>query len=383
LKQCETIKQLAWRIINSVPGQFDGIFIVCDTYLPNSIKDGERRLRGEGKRYVIKSTSMKLPSDMADFLRNGQNKEMLFNLLETAIIEEKTQLGDKTVYYSNKSWCTKITSTTSSRVDALLSDHEEADTKLVALVNSCNLAGNTVLVRSPSGDIDILVLFLLHQFENKRVLIDNGTGKSRKIIDMSSTNLTDVQRQALAGMHAFSGNDYVSAFFRKGKRHIWKLLQKNQEYNQTFANLGLFGIVEETRDELEQFVCIMYGDEKCKTVDKLRAKIIKTKFKTKKAVDLMLLPPCSRNLNLHIQRANHVANLYAESNRLMMLLEPSSEHGWNANGEPQWTDQSFPDDMCDLLMLQRNNSDDENDDRDSVGEEEESSDELFTDDDDF
>ena len=94
---------------------------------------------------------MKLPSDMADFLRNGQNKEMLFNLLKTAIIEEKMQLGDKTVYYSNKSWCTKIRSTTSSRVDALVSDHEEADTKLVALVNSFNHAGNTVLVRSPSG----------------------------------------------------------------------------------------------------------------------------------------------------------------------------------------------------------------------------------------
>ena len=41
-----------------------------------------------------------------------------------------------------------------------------------------------------------------------------------------------------------------------------------------------------------------------------------------------------------------------------------AEHGWNANGEPQLTDQSFLDDMCDLLMLQRNDSDDENDDRD-------------------
>jgi len=51
-------------IINFVPGQFDDIFIVCDTYLLNSNKGGERKFRGEGKRYVLKSASMKLPSDM-------------------------------------------------------------------------------------------------------------------------------------------------------------------------------------------------------------------------------------------------------------------------------------------------------------------------------
>ena len=58
LKDCETIKQLAWRILSSVPKQYDTVFIVCDTYLSSSIKGGEKRLRGEGKRYVLNSTSM-------------------------------------------------------------------------------------------------------------------------------------------------------------------------------------------------------------------------------------------------------------------------------------------------------------------------------------
>ena len=88
LKDCETIKQLAWRILSFVANQFDTVFIACDTYLFNNIKGGERRLCGEGKRYVLKSTSMRLPYDMRNFLRNGQSKEMLFNLLEDAIIEE-------------------------------------------------------------------------------------------------------------------------------------------------------------------------------------------------------------------------------------------------------------------------------------------------------
>ena len=148
LKDCKTIKELAWRILSSVPKQFDNAFIVCDTYLSNSMKGGERRLRGKGKRYVLKSTSMQLPSDMPNFLGNRQNKEMFFILLEHAIIEEKQNLHQVTVHFSNKSWCTKIISTIASRISSFVSEHEETDTKLVALVDAFNSLGNAALVRS-------------------------------------------------------------------------------------------------------------------------------------------------------------------------------------------------------------------------------------------
>ena len=72
-----------------------------------------------------------------------------------------------------------------------MSDHEEADTKLVALVRSSTpQPGNTVMIRSPSGDIDIVALFLGHEFPNVQILIDNGTGKDRKIIDVTSSELS-------------------------------------------------------------------------------------------------------------------------------------------------------------------------------------------------
>ena len=35
----------------------------------------------------------------------------------------------------------------------------------------------------------------------------------------------------------------------------------------------------------------------------------------------------------------------------MMLLNSPSLHGWTANGEPEWTDQCFPDNVRDLLLL--------------------------------
>ena len=184
---------------------------------------------------------MRLPSDMPNFLRNGQNKEMLFNLLKDAITEEKQNLHQVTVYFSNKSLCTKITSISASRISSSVSGHEEADRNLVALVNAFNSSGSTVLVRSPSGDI--LMLFLLHQSENKRGLIDNRTGNSRKIIDIRSTNTTQLQRQALAGVHAFSGNDYVSCFFQKGKKSFgtcWQSMKDLFRHLQTWASLAMW-----------------------------------------------------------------------------------------------------------------------------------------------
>ena len=66
--------------------------------------------------------------------------------------------------------------------------------------------GQCVMVRSSSGDIDIIVLFLLHQFDGIRVLVDNKTGKKEKIMDMTTSTLSSEYRQALAGVHAFSGH---------------------------------------------------------------------------------------------------------------------------------------------------------------------------------
>ena len=75
----------------------------------------------------------------------------------------------------------------------IASDHEEADTKLLALVHAAQISpGQSVMIRSPSGDVDILVLFLLHSVRlvDIRCLVDYGTGKNCKIIDISTTGLS-------------------------------------------------------------------------------------------------------------------------------------------------------------------------------------------------
>ena len=84
--------------------------------------------------------------------------------------------------------------------------------------------------RSPSGEIDIIMLIILNELDGITILIDNGAGKSRKIIDISTSLLCQQKRKTLAAVHTFSGNDYVSSFFQKVKKVMSKLVLQNDEF---------------------------------------------------------------------------------------------------------------------------------------------------------
>ena len=162
------------------------------------------------------------------------------------------------------------------------------------------------MIRSPSGDIDIITLFVCHDFSDTQILIDNGSGKNRKIVDVTSSGLSPDQRRALLGMHAFSGNDYVSSFFRKGKLAVWKTVTKNNAFVELFSSLGTeVTVSEELVRRLEWFVCSLYGYPRIQSVNEARRKVFWDRFhKENKIIDLSLMPPCSSNLRYHIMRAN-------------------------------------------------------------------------------
>ena len=124
----------------------------------------------------------------------------------------------------------KITRTSDSLVEALCSNQEDADTKL--LLHAKHVLDSDdrklVLVRSPSGDVDIQVLFIctfLEESEQKQIYIDFGNGKSRKIsiLHLDSVDMNSDLKSALTGFHALTGNDYLSCIFRKSESCVGKL----------------------------------------------------------------------------------------------------------------------------------------------------------------
>ena len=62
------------------------------------------------------------------------------------------------------------------------------------------------------------------------VFIDYGNGKNHKAIKLSNVNMENDFKQALVGFHPFTGNDYVSSFFTKGKTASWKRMVKDEKY---------------------------------------------------------------------------------------------------------------------------------------------------------
>ena len=177
------------------------------------------------ERYAITSPDMKVPHDGTSFLRNGENKEMLFNMIQKAIEEGRKYLLGKTVLFSNKSLCTKIAVDDISIITDFTSDHEEADTKLVALASVADVStGDAIMARSPSGDIDILALFVGHDFGAVRIFIDNGTGKSRKIINVRSSTLKLEKKELSSACMHFLSMTTFPASFRKDKVAIWKAM---------------------------------------------------------------------------------------------------------------------------------------------------------------
>ena len=90
----------------------------------------------------------------------------------------------KVVYFSNTSVCKKINHDDVATLPELTSDREETDKKLVAFVRASQLPpSSTAMVRSLCGDIDIITLFIGHNFSDTQILIDNGSGRNRKIIN--------------------------------------------------------------------------------------------------------------------------------------------------------------------------------------------------------
>ena len=90
----------------------------------------------------------------------------------------------------------------------------------------------------------------------------------------------------LNGFHAFTGDDYISSFFRKGKALCWKVVEKNQRFLQesksTWNGMELGQVVFEV---LEEYVRNLYVARKRK-VNSVRQMFQRKYENEEKIVDL-------------------------------------------------------------------------------------------------
>ena len=367
-----TFEELAMDILSLIPKEYTRVDLVADSYLPHSIKYAERSIRGEedSSKILIKSIKSKIPRDFSTFLSNGSNKtrmvELIFEFFKSIKGKALNILRTTVLILSREGACTKVTLSSCEPFPELLSNQEEADTKVIA--HSFHILQQPeykqVVIRSPSGDTDILVLAVsLLNNDKKNVFIDNGSGVSRTLHWLGSLEISEQRCRALIGLHAFTGNDYVSSFFRKGKDRCWKLVEKYDKFEECFLNLGsMIHLTEAILLQLEEFVCYLYG-VKIKLVNDARWNLFDRKYKRENKVpDLSSLPPSRQSLYYHCKRSNLVAYIWRNSQHPLFDIPDISDHGWFADGQIQWIDEAFPEEIEDLLCnhADKFNEEDEN-----------------------
>ena len=184
-----------------------------------------------------------------------------------------------------------------------------------------------------------------------RVFLDYGTGNHSKGLWLCDIELSDSEKECLIGFHVFTGNDYISSFFRKGKRACWKIIEKNPKFIEVFALLSSsWSPQDEVYDGLGEYVCRLYGYKK-KDVNYVRHQLFECTYSGEdKIIDLSLLPPCRSSLRLHSFRATAVAKIWNDTDQRTVHLPDLTLHGWNEDFRIRWFDDAFPQNVIDILM---------------------------------
>ena len=206
----DTYEDLAWKLVKMPPIGYSLIDIVCNTYQEKSLKLYERKKRGVSSKIIVRSHKFKIPRGFKGFLKNGDKKARLTELVQDVISINKTKILDmlrtKGIFFSTFNDCIRITADSISTEHHLASNQEEADTKvLLHCLHSltCNQEKN-VIVRSPDDDITFISKLLNNA---DRVFLDHGTGVHRKGMWLSDVDMPESERKCLIGFHAFTGND--------------------------------------------------------------------------------------------------------------------------------------------------------------------------------
>ena len=178
---------------------------------------------------MISSSKSKIPRDFTNSLANNDNKNnMILTIFEDNRAETLNILKTNELISSGDEQCFKITLTGVYALDELLSNQEEADAKVT--LHSYSILKNInperyVIIRSQSDDIDINIIATSLLFTySANVYIYYGNSSSRKGIYLSELNITNSEKELFLGMHAFSGNDFMSSFFHKSKVQCWKIM---------------------------------------------------------------------------------------------------------------------------------------------------------------
>lgn len=315
---------------------------VIDCYYEQSIKDSERIRRTSQSSRIqtlhINNGEVKVPSNWKSFLSSPINKTNLLKFLHSHwstcsssyrfTLFSTTQTGCEQYQFSG-SGVPQVTV-----CNDLESDHEEADTRLIAHAYHASKLGMSVLICSPDTDVYILSIVHSSKFDNLKFL--TGCGERKRIVNVKTmaTDLGSEMCGALIGLHAFTGCDAVSAFSGKGKKTPYRLVKNHELSQQACKGLGeQLPLDDEVLLRCKAMTCALYGDEEKTDINDVRYRSFCTKTS-----DSSKLPPCAQSLKQHCNRANYVSKIWKSAHNALMEIPSPIGHGWTSDIKVHWFD---------------------------------------------
>ena len=228
----DTYEELAKLFVDNLPKGYMRVDIVADCYRSVRLfKNGEDGSRSE--KILMPSLSARVHPDFKTIvLKNRENKarliELTFDYIKNEGLHCLETLNSQEMVLSSEDECVMIQlSENGLTVDPypeLLSSQDEGDTKVILHASKIleDDLNTFVTIRSPSGDTDIVIIMigLLHKY-GERVILDDFHGDKRKSYRLCDIELDADLIDSLIGFHAFTGNDFTSSFFRKGKKYLF------------------------------------------------------------------------------------------------------------------------------------------------------------------
>ena len=251
------------------------VALIFDRYdVQNSLKASERQRRGQLKNITHSITGNRDVPHYRNFMKCTQNKAALAAFVSNYLMEifgDYVSQDQELILaggFTTGSLTKLVKSECIMELDALSSTHEEADTRMLLHATNMSAKHERIVVRS--DDTDVMVLLIYYTSKGKlgsSVYMHAGheaqTVNHRRFIPVHTIAEIHGERfcESLPAVHALTGCDATSSFYRIGKRLAYSKLQEFVKRNDD-VSLGKFGLGADLDNDIllaRSYVLTLYG----------------------------------------------------------------------------------------------------------------------------
>jgi hypothetical protein len=155
------------------------------------------------------------------------------------------------------------------RLDHLISDHEEADTRMMLHAQDSAFQHQRLVIQTPDTDVVVLAIYVSALLQSEQLWVRMGVRDKlrfipiHRIVEKLGPDLCSL----LPAFHALTGCDTTSGPYLIGKKRSWTMLQENQNKYAALMELGdTSPIQREVLTASEKYLCsLYYSAEKART----------------------------------------------------------------------------------------------------------------------